>query len=57
MCAGELLDWLQRNTTMLLYDGVRRFRLWPQFRAFLLEMERTYSRKSAAHFWPRRTVL
>lgn len=42
--AGELLDWLQRNTTMLLYDGVRRFRLWPQFRAFLLwEMERTYS--------------
>ena len=42
--AGELLDWLQRNTTMLLYDGVRRFRLWPQFRAVLLwEMERTYS--------------
>ena len=33
---GSLLDWLQRNTTMLFYDGVRRFRLWPQFGAFLL---------------------
>ena len=25
--AGELLDWLQRNTTMLLYDGVPRAHL------------------------------
>lgn len=42
--AGELLDWLQRKTTMLRYDGVRRFHFWPQFRAFLLwEMEREYT--------------
>ena len=42
--AGELIDWLQRHTSMLRYDGVSRFRFWPQFRAFLLwEMEREYS--------------
>lgn len=42
--AGELLDWIQRNTTMLLYDGIRQFRFWPQFRDFLLwELEREYS--------------
>ena len=42
--AGELLDWLQRNTTMLRYDDLRRFHFWPQFRAFLLwEMEREYT--------------
>lgn len=41
--AGELLDWLQRNTTMLRYDGIQRFHFWPQFRAFLLwEMDREY---------------
>lgn len=41
---GELLDWIQRNTTMLLYDGIRQFRFWPQFRDFLLwELEREYS--------------
>lgn len=42
--AGELLDWLRRNTTMLRYDGVQRFRFWPEFRAFLLwEMEQEYT--------------
>ena len=42
--ANELLDWLQRHTTMLRYDGVRRFHFWPQFRAFLMwEMEREYT--------------
>ena len=41
--AGELLEWLRRNTTMLRYDGIRRLRFWPQFRDFLLwEMEREY---------------
>ncbi len=41
---NELLDWLQRHTTMLRYDGVRRFHFWPQFRAFLMwEMEREYT--------------
>ena len=41
---GELLDWIQKNTTMLLYDGIRQFRFWPQFRDFLLwELERKYS--------------
>ena len=42
--AGELLDWLQRSTTMLRYDDLRRFHFWPQFRVFLLwEMEREYT--------------
>lgn len=42
--AGELLDWLRRNTTMLRYDGVQRFHFWPEFRAFLLwEMEQEYT--------------
>ena len=42
--AGEMLDWLQRNTTMLLYDGFRQYRFWAQFRDFLLwEMDHTYS--------------
>ncbi len=44
--AGELLDWLQRHTTMLRYDGIQEFHFWPQFQAFLLwEMERTYSQE------------
>ena len=42
--AGEMLDWLQRNTTMLQYDGVLHFHFWEQFRPFLLwEMGREYS--------------
>ncbi len=42
--ANELLDWLQRHTTMLRYDGVQRFHFWPQFRGFLMwEMEREYT--------------
>lgn len=40
---GEMLDWLQRNTTMLRYDETQRFHFWPQFRAFLMwEMDREY---------------
>ena len=42
--SGELLDWLQRNTTMLRYDNVQHFRFWEQFRMFLLwEMGREYT--------------
>lgn len=42
--AGDLLDWLQRNTTMLRYDDRQHIRFWPQFRAFLLwEMDREYT--------------
>ena len=42
--AGELLDWLQHNTTMMRYDGIQKFHFWPQFREFLLwEMGREYS--------------
>ena len=42
--AGELLDWLQRHTSMLRCDGIRHFYFWPQFRAFLLwEMDREYT--------------
>lgn len=41
--AGEMLDWLQRYTTMLLYDGFRQYRFWPKFREFLLwEMDHSY---------------
>jgi len=41
--AGEMLDWLQRNSCMLLYDNVLRFRFWDQFRMFLMwEMGREY---------------
>ena len=44
--AGQMLEWIQKNTTMLLYDDVRKFRFWPQFRDFLLwELEREYSPK------------
>lgn len=44
--AVSLLDWLQKNTTMLLYDGIVRFHFWPQFRAFLLwEMEKEYTQE------------
>ena len=40
---GEMLDWLQRNTTMLRYDETQRFHFWPQFRAFMMwEMDREY---------------
>lgn len=42
--AGERLNWLQHNTTMLLSDGVQHFRFWAQFRAYLLwEMDREYT--------------
>ena len=42
--AGDLLEWLLRNTTMLRYDDNRQFHFWAQFRAFLLwELEREYS--------------
>ena len=42
--SGELLDWLQRNTTMLRYDNVQHFRFWEQFRLFLIwEMGREYT--------------
>ena len=42
--AGELLDWLRRNTTMLRNDGVQCFHFWPEFRSFLLwEMEQEYT--------------
>ena len=42
--AGNLLDWLLHNTTMLRCDDVRHLHFWPQFRAFLLwEMEKECS--------------
>lgn len=33
--AGELLGLIQRNTTMLLLDGLDTYRFWPIFREFL----------------------
>lgn len=42
--AGELLDRLQRTTTMMQYGGGQQLRFWPQFRQFLLwEMDREYT--------------
>ena len=42
--ASAQLDWIQRNTTMLRYDGIHTFYFWPGFREFLLwEMDREYS--------------
>ena len=42
--ASELLDWLQRHTTMLRYDGIQTFHFWTQFRWFLLwELDREYT--------------
>ena len=42
--AGDLLEWLLSNTTMLRYDDIQRFHFWPQFRSFLLwELEREYT--------------
>ena len=42
--AAEMLDWVQRNTCMLQYDDILRFRFWVQFRMFLMwEMGREYS--------------
>ena len=42
--AGDLLDWLLRNTTMLRCDDLHTFSFWPQFRAFLFwQMEREYT--------------
>ncbi|MEA4954535.1 MAG: LuxR C-terminal-related transcriptional regulator [Pseudoflavonifractor sp.] len=34
--AGELLGVVQRDTTMLLFDGLDTYRFWPIFRMFLL---------------------
>ena len=41
--SGELLAYLQRQTSMLLYNG-EKCRFWPVFRQFLLwELEREYT--------------
>jgi LuxR family maltose regulon positive regulatory protein len=34
--AGELLGIIQRDTTMLLFDGLDTYRFWPVFREFLI---------------------
>lgn len=34
--AGELLGIVQRDTTMLLFDGLDTYRFWPIFRGFLM---------------------
>ena len=42
--AGDLLDWLLHNTTMLRCEDLHTFSFWPQFRAFLLwQMGREYT--------------
>ena len=47
--AGDMLDWLQRNTTMLHCDNDGQFHFWRQFRAFLLwEADREYTDEKRA---------
>ena len=42
--AGEMLEWLLSQTSMLLCDDLQHFRFWPKFRDFLLlETEREYT--------------
>ena len=42
--AGELLEYLLSQTSMLRCDDVPHYHFWPQFRTFLLwEMEREYA--------------
>ena len=42
--AGQILDWLQRNTSILCCSGVQQFSLRPHFRSFLLwEMDKHYT--------------
>ena len=42
--AGDLLDWLLHNTTMLCCEDLHTFSFWPQFRTFLLwQMGREYN--------------
>ena len=42
--AGDLLDWLLHNTTMLRCEDLHTFSFWPQFRTFLLwQMGREYT--------------
>ena len=42
--AGDLLDWLLHNTSMLRCEDLHTFSFWPQFRAFLLwQMGREYN--------------
>ncbi|MDD4849562.1 MAG: LuxR C-terminal-related transcriptional regulator [Gemmiger sp.] len=42
--AGELLGQIQRDTTMMIYDELDSFHLWPAFRQFLLwEMQQRYT--------------
>ena len=42
--AGQMLDWLQRNTSMLRQVGKQQLSFWEQFRSFLLwEMDKSYT--------------
>lgn len=42
--AGELPGQIQRDTTMMIYDELDSFHLWPLFRQFLLcEMQQKYT--------------
>lgn len=42
--AGELVGKLLRETTMILFDGVKRYHFWPLFRQYLLwQQDQDYS--------------
>ena len=34
--AGKIVEYLQKYTTMLFYDGLKKFYFWDDFRAFLM---------------------
>ncbi len=52
--AGELLGWLQSNTSMLQYDGVAKYHFWFIFREYLMwELDRTYTAEQCKKIYNR----
>ena len=52
--AADLLDWLERNTMLLLKNGLQQFCFWEVFRSFLLwELERSCSREKRRSLFDR----
>ncbi len=52
--AGELLGSIQRDTTMLLFDGLDTYRFWPIFRDFLTwEMQQALTNEEIRSLYSR----
>lgn len=51
---GELLGYLQKNTTMFISDGVEKFHFWFVFKDFLMwEINRTYTAEQIQNLYNR----